>query len=88
MKSCVVTDATVLVPIRRLTEAKEFTNLTAVCAIDNSYVVEVTLLLLSLLSQNVTVVSVMSFNLTSTSESKSFFSTGICLNFWHCFIVL
>ena len=88
MKSCVVTDATVLVPIRRLTEAKEFTNLTAVCAIDNSYVVEVTLLLLSLLSQNVTVVSMTSFDLTRSSESETLLSTRISLYFWHFLLLL
>ena len=71
-----------------LTETEKVTNLLQVRVVNHGLVNKISLLLLGLLSQNVTVVSVMSFNLTSTSESKSFFSTGICLNFWHCFIVL
>ena len=68
---------------KRLAEAEEFTNLTRVSTVNDSYMVEVTLLLLSLLSQNVTVVSVMSFNLTCSGELESLLCTRVCLNFWH-----
>ena len=47
--------------------------------------VEVSLLLLCLLSQNVTVVSVMTLDLTRTGECESLLCTGVCLYFWHFF---
>src|SRR5574344_1293035 len=36
-----------------------------------------------LLSQNVTVIRMLSFNFTCSGKSKSFFRTGVSLNFWH-----
>ena len=50
--------------------------------------IEISLLLLCLLSQNVTVVSVMTLNLTSTGECESLLCTGVCLQLWHFYFVL
>lgn len=45
--------------------------------------VEVALLLLGFLCQDVTVVSVMSFDLTRSGESETLLCAGISLYFWH-----
>ena len=50
--------------------------------------IEVSLLLLGLLSQNVTVVSVMTLNLTSTGECESLLCAGICFLLWHFYLCL
>ena len=68
---------------RGLTEAEEFAYLTNVGAVNESSVVEVALLLLGLLGQNVTVVSVMSFDLTCSGENETLLCTRISLYFWH-----
>jgi len=44
---------------------------------------QISLPFLGLLSQNVTVESVMTLDLTCTGESESLLCTGIRLNFWH-----
>lgn len=69
--------------MNRLTEAKKFTNLLYIAAIHHSDMVEVTLLLFRLLRQDMTMIGVLSLNLTGSRKSESFFSTGISLNFWH-----
>ncbi len=69
----------------KLTQAKQFTNLLEVAVIDQRLVNQVTLLFLCLLCENVTVVSMMSFNLTSAGEAEALLCSGICLYFWHCF---
>ena len=50
-------------------------------------VVEVALLGRLLFGQDVTVVSMLSLHLTRTGETKSLLSTGICLYFWHFFLL-
>ena len=66
-----------------LTEAEEFAYLAYVGAVNDGYVVKVELLLLSLLGEDVTVVSVTSFDLTCSSERETLLSTRISLYFWH-----
>ena len=51
-----------------LTETEQVTHLLHVGSVNQCLVNKISLLLLCLLSQNVTVVSVMSFNLTGTGE--------------------
>ena len=68
---------------RGLAEAEEFANLTYVGAVYDGYVVQVALLLLGLLRQNVTVVSVTSFDLTRSGERETLLGAGISLYFWH-----
>ena len=51
-------------------------------------VVEVSLLLLGLLRQNVTVISVLSFQLSCSGQLEAFLRAGICLNFWHFLFVV
>ena len=55
----------------RLTKNEEVKNLLAVCLNDNCAVVEISLLLLGLLSQNVTVVSVLTLNLSCASKLET-----------------
>ena len=68
---------------RGLAEAEEFAYLTYVGAVNDGNVVEVALLLLGLLRQNVTVVSVTSFDLTRSGEHETLLCAGISLYFWH-----
>ena len=65
---------------QKISYAKYFV-LTAELSVMN----KITLLLLCLLSQNVTVVSMCSLNLTCTGETESLLRSGICLYFWHFF---
>ena len=73
---------------KNLAEAEEFAYLAYVAAVNDGCVVEVALLLLRLLGQDVTVVSVVSFDLTRSSENETLLGTGISLNFWHFLCVL
>ena len=66
-----------------LTETEKVTNLLQVRVVNHGLVNKISLLLLGLLSQNVTVESVMSLNLSSTGESKSLLCAGVYLYFWH-----
>ena len=69
-----------------LTEEEEFAYLTAVGANDQIAVLQVALLLLFFLGQDVTVISVMTLDLTRSGELKALLSTGIRLYFWHFFV--
>ena len=68
---------------RGLAEAEEFAYLTYVGAVNDSNVVEVAFLLFGLLGQNVTVVSMTSFDLTRSGEHETLLCAGISLYFWH-----
>ena len=68
-----------------LTKTQQVLNLLNVCYVNESVVNEVSLLLLCFLSQNVTVVSMMSLDLTCSGEAETLLSTGVCLYFWHFF---
>ena len=57
----------------RLLHCKKFLNLAYVCTMYKCKVVEVTFLLLSLLCQDVTVISVLSLDFTCSGKSESFF---------------
>ena len=74
---------------RRLAHAEEFANLLHIGAVNESNVVEVTLLLLGLLGQDVTVISVVTLDLTCSGECETLLGTGISLYFrnlvnWNC----
>ena len=73
---------------KNLAEAEEFAYLTYVRAVNDGHVVEVALLLLGLLGQNVTVVSMTSFDLTCSGENETLLCTRISLNFWHFLLSL
>ena len=47
---------------------------------------QVAFLLLSFLGQDVTVISVVTLNLTRSGEHEALLSTGIRLYFWHFFV--
>ena len=66
-----------------LSQVQKVTYLFLVGFHHDSGVVEVSLLLLSLLRQNVAVISMLSFDLTCSGQLEAFLSAGICLNFWH-----
>lgn len=83
MKRCFL-----LLVTRWLAQAKQLAYLTAVCVVNDGHMVEVALLLLRLLRENVTVVSVASFNLTRSGEHKTLLCAGISLNFWHFLLIL
>ena len=69
-----------------LSEAKLLTNHLAVSLHDDSAVVEISLLLLCLLCQDVTVVSVLTLDFSGTSKSETLLSSGLGFNFWHFFV--
>ena len=73
---------------RRLTHAEEFANLLHVRAVNEGHMVKVALLLLGLLGQNVTVVSMTSFDLTCSGKNETLLGTGIGLYFWHFLCLL
>ena len=68
---------------RRLTHAEEFANLLHVRAVNEGHMVKVALLLLGLLGQDVTVISVVTLNLTGSGERKTLLCTRISLYFSH-----
>lgn len=68
---------------RRLTHAEEFANLLHVRAVNEGHMVKVALLLLGLLGQDVTVISVVTLNLTGSGERKTLLCTRISLYFRH-----
>ena len=68
-----------------LTEEEEFAHLTAVGTYHEVGVLQVTLLLLFLFCQDVTVISVVTLDLTRSGELETLLSTGIRLYFWHFF---
>ena len=68
---------------KRLAHAEQFANLLYVSAVNETNVYEVTLLLLSLLRENVAVESVLSLDLTRSGEGKALLSTGISLYLRH-----
>ena len=68
---------------RRLTHAEEFANLLHVRAVNEGHMVKVALLLLDLLGQDVTVISVVTLNLTGSGERKTLLCTRISLYFRH-----
>lgn len=71
---------------KRLAHAEQFANLLYVSAVNETNVYEVTLLLLSLLRENVTVESVLSLDLTGSGEGETLLSTRISLYFRHLFV--
>lgn len=72
----------------RLTKTEKFSYLLNVGTIDQCDMIEIALLLFGLLSQNMTMISMLSFNFTRSGKSESFFGTGISLNFWHFLCIL
>ena len=68
---------------RRLTHAEEFANLLHVRAVNEGHMVKVAILLLGLLGQDVTVISVVTLNLTGSGERKTLLCTRISLYFRH-----
>ena len=74
---------TALVAVGCLLLNEEQTDAVEVSLVNDADVGEVTLLLLSLLCQDVTFVSMFSFNLSCSGKGEPFFGTGISLNFWH-----
>ena len=62
---------------------EELAHRLQVVDVDNADAGEVSLLLLGLLGQDVTLVSMFSFNLPCSGKGEPFFGTGISFNFWH-----
>lgn len=71
---------------RDLAHAKQFAYLLHVRIVNEANVYEVTLLLLSLLRENVTVESVLSLDLTGSGERETLLSTRISLYFRHLLV--
>ena len=70
-----------------LAEAEQIAYLLEVRLVNEGLVNQITFLLLGFLCQNVTVVSMMSLDLTCTGETESLLRTGIRFYFWHCFVL-
>ena len=71
---------------RDLAHAEQFAYLLHGRIVNEANVNEVTLLLLSLLRENVTVESVLSLDLTGSGERETLLSTRISLYFRHLFV--
>ena len=71
---------------RDLAHAEQFAHLLHVAVVNETNVYKVTLLLLSLLRENVTVESVLSLDLTGSGERETLLSTRISLYFRHLFV--
>ena len=56
-----------------------------VTLVDDGLMNQITLLFLGLLGQNVTVISVMTLDLTCSGEAETLLGSGVCLYFWHFF---
>ncbi len=70
-----------------LAECETIKHLFAICLYDKCAVNEISLLLLSLLGQDVTVISVLTLNLSCTSKLETLLCSGLSFNFWHfCFV--
>ena len=74
-----------IVPV--LAEVEEFAYLSYVRTVYQCYVIEVTLLLLCLLRQDVTVVSVVSLDLSRSGQGETLFSAGIRFYLWHFVLI-
>ena len=72
---------------RKLFLDEQQTHRADVCLVDNRRAREVTFLLLGLLGQDVTLVSVFSLNFPGASERESLLGARICLNFWHFCVI-
>ena len=70
-----------------LAEAEQIAYLLEIRLVNESLVNQITFLFLCFLSQDVTVVSMMSLDLTCTGETESLLRTGIRFYFWHCFLL-
>ena len=72
-----------------LTQIEKVAHLLQVVGHHDGVVNQVTFLLLRLLRQDVTVISMMSFHFTRSGKNESFFGTGISFLFWHfvCFLI-
>ena len=62
---------------------QELAHLRQVALVHDAHVGEVSFTLFALLGQDVTLVSMFSFNLPCSGKGEPFFGTGISLNFWH-----
>ena len=62
---------------------QELTHDGQVGAVNDAHLTQVTFTLLALLGQDVTLVSMSSFNLSGAGKGKPFLRSGIRLNFWH-----
>ena len=72
---------------KKLLLHEEFAHRVEVTLVDDAHVSEVSLTLFALLGQDVTLVSMFSFNLPCSGKGESFFGTGISFNFWHFVVV-
>ena len=54
---------------------------------NDAHLTQVTFTLLALLGQDVTLVSMSSFNLSGAGKGEPFLRSGIRLNFWHFVLV-
>ena len=70
-----------------LAKKEEFANLLTVCSLYEVCTLEVALLFLTFLCQDVAVISVVTLDLTRSSEHKTLLGSGISLYFWHFFVV-
>ena len=66
---------------------QELAHLRQVALVHDTHVGEVSFTLFALLGQDVTLVSMFSFNLSGAGKGKPFLRSGIRLNFWHFVLV-
>ena len=66
---------------------QELTHDVQVGLVHDAHLTQVTFTLLALLSQDVTLVSMSSFNLSGAGKGEPFLGSGIRFNFWHFVLV-
>ena len=66
---------------------QELTHDVQVGLVHDAHLTQVTFTLLALLGQDVTLVSMSSFNLSGAGKGEPFLRSGIRLNFWHFVLV-
>ena len=66
---------------------QELANDGQVGVVNDAHLTQVTFTLLALLCQDVTLVSMSSFNLSGAGKGEPFLRSGIRLNFWHFVLV-
>ena len=66
---------------------QELTNDGQVGVVNDTHLTQVAFTLLALLGQDVTLVSMSSFNLSGAGKGEPFLRSGIRLNFWHFVLV-
>jgi hypothetical protein len=68
---------------KRLLHIQQKLNVTLIGLVNGSPISKVPFTFCTFFSQNVAFVGMFPFNFSTSGKSKTFFSSGVCLHFWH-----